>query len=123
MQEGCESMVFMDFIFPILLGNFYPPYGTVRYGTVPYRTVLLSTIVYSTVPYCTVQPYRTVRCKYVLTATVNPLFDILYCTVPYCTVYGTVAREDFNSKELGINIKSFSGRKIKSLSCILVYFF
>ncbi len=49
MHEGRESMVFMDFIFPILLEFFYPPYGTVRYGTVPvrrYHTVLYSTVRY-----------------------------------------------------------------------------
>ncbi len=98
-------------------------YGTVRYRIVPYRTVPYCYLLLYKVQYCTVQPYRTVRYKYVLTATVNPLFDMLYCVVPYYTVYGIVAREDFNSKELGINIKSFSGRKLKSLSCILVYIF
>ncbi len=54
MQEGRESMVFMDFIFQILLDFFYPPYrtGTVQYGTVPvlYR-YLHRTVRYRTVRY------------------------------------------------------------------------
>ena len=73
MQEGRESMVFINFIFPILLGFFYPPY---RYRTVLYRTVRYQ-YRYRTVPYRTVR-YGTNLFIYVLTATVNPFSDIEY---------------------------------------------
>jgi hypothetical protein len=107
MQEGFESIVFMYFIFPILLGNFYPSYGKVRYGTVPYLTVLQCIVryLYRTVRYGTGYRYRTVRYGRVeiTNYTNNPEYRTIryvgtvrrYANVAYGTVsvpirYGTV---------------------------------
>ncbi len=113
MQEGRESMVFIDFIFPILLDFFLPtvPYRTVRYRyryrTVPYRT--------GTVRYGTgtgTVPYGTHFFNAHISVDRNRQHISRYCIL-YTVIKG------FNSKEVGIHI--FSGHKIILLSCIIVF--
>jgi hypothetical protein len=103
---------FYGFYFPDSPRIFLPtvPYctGTVLYRTVPYGS--------STVPYCTV-PYGTViRYQFF-----HICVDRNRQSIFRYTVYGKVAREGFNSKEVGI--KSFFVREIKLTFVQSCFFF